>query len=44
MILGVVLLDKLEAVYSRNLDENGNDATLSAEYIFHEVQPGGNNL
>jgi len=38
--IGVVLLDKLEAVYSRNLDENGNDATLSAEYIFHEVQPG----
>ena len=38
--MGVVLLDKLESVYSRNLDENGNDATLSAEYIFHEVQPG----
>ena len=40
MICGEVLLDKLESVYSRNLDEKGNDASLSADYIFHEVQPG----
>ena len=38
--MGVILLDKLEAVYSRNIDEEGKDASLSAEYIFHEVQPG----
>lgn len=38
--MGVVLLDKLESVYIRNLDEKGNDASLSADYIFHEVQPG----
>lgn len=38
--IGVVLLDKLEAIYSRNLDEERNDASLSLDYIFHEVQPG----
>ena len=38
--LGVILLDKLEAVYSRNFDEEGNNATLTSEYFYHLVEDG----
>ncbi len=37
---GVLLMDKLEAVYTRNIDEDGYDISLSTEYIFHIVAPG----
>ncbi len=36
---GVLLMDKLEALYTRNIDENGNDITAD-DYIFHIVKPG----
>ena len=36
---GVILLDKLQAVYSRNLGEDGSDKSLS-EHIFHVVEKG----
>lgn len=37
---GIILVDKLEAVYNRNMDEDGNDKSVSAKYIFHTVEPG----
>ena len=36
---GVLLMDKLEAVYERNLDEDGNDNSLT-DYIFHVIDTG----
>lgn len=36
---GVLLMDKLEAVYIRNLDDNGNDMSIG-DYIFHVVEKG----
>ena len=36
---GVILLDKLEAVYTRNLGEDGSDKSAS-EHIFHVVDKG----
>lgn len=36
---GVLLLDKLEGVYVRNLGEDGSDKSAS-EFIFHIVKPG----
>lgn len=36
---GVILLDKLQAVYSRNLGEDGSDKSVS-EHIFHVVEKG----
>jgi type IV pilus assembly protein PilO len=36
---GVLLMDKLEAVYSRNIDEDGKDMSVG-DYIFHIVKPG----
>lgn len=36
---GVLLMDKLEAVYTRNLDDNGNDMSIG-DYIFHVVEKG----
>jgi len=37
---GILLMDKLEAVYSRNMDDDGQDASLVSDYIFHLVEPG----
>lgn len=34
---GVLLMDKLEAVYTRNIDEDGNDMSVG-DYIFHVVE------
>lgn len=36
---GVILIDKLQAVYERNLDENGKDVSVG-DYIFHVVKEG----
>lgn len=36
---GVILIDKLEALYSRNIDEDGNDAS-AGEFMFHVVSRG----
>ena len=36
---GVLIMDKLEAVYARNIDEDGNDKSVG-DYIFHVVKPG----
>ena len=36
---GILLLDKLEAVYNRNLGEDGSDYSIS-NHIFHAVQIG----
>ncbi|MBU5254900.1 LysM peptidoglycan-binding domain-containing protein [Tissierella praeacuta] len=36
---GVLLMDKLEAVYTRNIDENGKDMN-AGDYIFHVVKRG----
>lgn len=36
---GIILFDKLEAVYNRNLGEDGSDMSIS-EYIFHVVEKG----
>ncbi|WP_313756432.1 LysM domain-containing protein [Tissierella sp.] len=36
---GVLLMDKLEAVYTRNIDEDGNDIN-AGDYIFHVVKRG----
>lgn len=36
---GVILLDKLEAIYTRNLGEDGTDKSIS-EHIFHVVDIG----
>lgn len=38
--MGVFLFDKLEASYNRNIDDEGNDASLSVDYFYHEVEPG----
>ncbi|MCK9442987.1 MAG: LysM domain-containing protein [Tissierellaceae bacterium] len=37
---GIVLVDKLEAVYNRNMDEDGEDRSVSTKYIFHNVEEG----
>lgn len=36
---GVILMDKLEAIYTRNLGEGGSDKSIS-DYIFHVVERG----
>lgn len=36
---GILLLDKLEAIYLRNIDENGTDRSIG-DYIFHVVEKG----
>lgn len=36
---GVLLIDKLEALYLRNLDEDGTDRSIG-DYIFHLVEKG----
>ncbi|WP_353095902.1 LysM domain-containing protein [Tissierella praeacuta] len=36
---GVLLMDKLEVVYTRNIDEDGNDIN-AGDYIFHVVRKG----
>lgn len=36
---GVLLMDKLEAVYTRNIDEEGNDMSIG-DFMFHVVKPG----
>ncbi|MDR7856127.1 LysM domain-containing protein [Tissierella sp.] len=36
---GVILIDKLEAVYSRNIDENGKDVSIG-DCMFHVVNSG----
>lgn len=36
---GVILVDKLEAVYSRNIDEDGKDNSIP-NHIFHIVEKG----
>lgn len=36
---GVLLMDKLEATYTRNIDDEGNDMSAQ-DYIFHVVKPG----
>ena len=36
---GVILMDKLEAIYTRNIGEDGSDNSVS-DYIFHVVEKG----
>ena len=36
---GVLLMDRLEAIYTRNIDEDGNDMSVG-DYIFHVVEKG----
>ena len=36
---GVLLMDRLEAIYTRNIDEDGNDMS-AGDYIFHVVEKG----
>lgn len=36
---GVLIMDQLEAVYTRNLDEKGNDIS-GEQYMFHVVEQG----
>ncbi len=36
---GVLLIDKLEAMYTRNIDEDGNDSSIG-DFIFHVVDRG----
>lgn len=38
--VGVVLLDKLEAIYEKNLDEDGKDNSTNTNYFFHVVERG----
>ena len=36
---GVLIMDQLEAVYTRNIDEKGNDIS-GEQYMFHVVEQG----
>lgn len=38
--IGVILIDKLEALYEKNLDEEGNDNSAKANYFYHIVSNG----
>lgn len=37
---GVILIDKLEAIYEKNLDEDGNDNSTKINYFYHIVAAG----
>ena len=37
---GVILIDKLEALYNKNLDDDGNDNSVRVNYFYHVVDSG----
>ena len=38
-IYGILLIDKLQAIYAKNIDQDGNDAS-AGDFLFHLVAPG----